>query len=251
MNDEFNVLFYTTDEEKKRRSKMAELLRNCPIPDEELLDNLALFINSKYLSRMKFMDYLYQQIVNVPGVVMEFGTRWGQNAAHFSALRGIYEPFNRYRKIIAFDTFEGFPGVSDKDGKSKLMEEGALSVSKDYYDCLDGIMDFHEKENPISHLKKYELVKGDVVETLPLYLRKNPETVIALAYFDLDLYEPTRACLKEIRRHLVKGSIVGFDELCDHDSPGETLALMEVFGLNNVSMKRLSYTSRTSYFVVE
>jgi len=37
----------------------------------------------------------------------------------------------------------------------------------------------------------------------------------------------------------------------DPDSPGETLALMEVFGLNNVKLKRFPYTSRTSYFIVE
>jgi hypothetical protein len=44
---------------------------------------------------------------------------------------------------------------------------------------------------------------------------------------------------------------LGFDELNDPDSPGETLALMEVFGLNNISLKRISFTARTSYFVVE
>lgn len=251
MSNEFNVLFYTTDEEKERRSKIAGLLRKYPIPDEELLDNLALFINSKYLARMKFMDHLYRKIINVPGIVIEFGTRWGQNAALFSALRGIYEPFNRYRKIVAFDTFEGFPCVSDKDGSSKLMEKGALSVSENYYDCLDKIMQFHEMENPLSHLKKYELVKGDVTETFPLYLEKNPATIVALAYFDLDLYEPTKICLQGIRNHLVKGSIIGFDELSDPDSPGETLAVMEVLGLNNLPLRRLNYTSRTSYFAVE
>jgi len=251
MSNEFNVLFYTSDEEKERRSKIAGLLRKYPIPDEELLDNLALFINSKYLARMKFMDYLYQKIINVPGVIIEFGTRWGQNAALFSALRGIYEPFNRYRKIIAFDTFKGFPCVTDKDGDSKIIAKGALSVSEDYYDCLDEIMQFHEKENPINHLKKYELVKGDVTETLPLYLAKNPATIVALAYFDLDLYEPTKICLQGIRNHLVKGSIIGFDELSDPDSPGETLAVMEILGLNNLPLRRLNYTSRTSYFAVE
>jgi hypothetical protein len=50
---------------------------------------------------------------------------------------------------------------------------------------------------------------------------------------------------------LVKGSVIGFDELNDPDSPGETVALMEVFGLNNIKLKRYPYASRTSYFVVE
>ena len=36
---------------------------------------------------MLFMDHIYRQIVDVMGVVMEFGTRWGPNLAQFSALR--------------------------------------------------------------------------------------------------------------------------------------------------------------------
>ena len=86
---------------------------------------------------------------------------------------------------------------------------------------------------------------------LPKYLSEHPETIIALAYFDFDIYKPTRKCLELIKDRLVKGSILAFDELNDHDSPGETQALMEVFGLNNVRLKRLPYTSRASYFVYE
>ena len=41
------------------------------------------------------------------------------------------------------------------------------------------------------------------------------------------------------------------DELNDPDSPGETLALQEVYGLNNIKLKRFPHTSRVSYFVVE
>ena len=83
------------------------------------------------------------------------------------------------------------------------------------------------------------------------YLKENPQTIIALAYFDFDIYEPTKKCLEAIKERLVKGSVVAFDELNDHDSPGETVALMEVFGLNNIKLKRHQYTSRVSYFVVE
>ena len=73
---------------------------------------------------------------------------------------------------------------------------------------------------------------------------------MALAYFDFDLYEPTKKCLEIIRERLVKGSVVAFDELNDSDSPGETIALAETFGLSNVRLERSPFTSRTSYFVV-
>ena len=196
------------------------------------------------------MDFLFRSVVDVQGVVMEFGTRWGQNLALFSALRGIYDPFNRHRKIIGFDTFEGFPEISEKDGTSEMMQPGQLALREGYLDYLDGVLRLHENLNPLSHIKKYELRAGDATVEVPKYLKEAPETVIALAYFDFDLYEPTKQCLEMIRTRLTKGSVIGFDELNDPDSPGETLALMEVFGLENVTLKRFSNASRVSYFVV-
>ena len=65
-----------------------------------------------------------------------------------------------------------------------------------------------------------------------------------------DLYEPTKKCLEMIKPYLIKGSVLGFDELNDHDSPGETIALKEVFNLNEIELQRFRYVSRTSYFVL-
>jgi hypothetical protein len=249
--DPYAIRTSSSLEENTRRNEFFDTFKNSPIPDDQLLSNLGLFINSKTLSRMMFMNHLYEQITDVMGVVMEFGTHWGSNLAQFAALRGIYEPFNRHRKIIGFDTFEGFLKIDPQDGKSELMHVGHLKLPNDYALRLEQIMDFHEAENPISHIKKFEICKGDATVELPKYLDKNPETIIALAYFDFDVYEPTKVCLEAIKPRLVKGSVIGFDELNDPDSPGETLAVMEVFGLNNIKLKRFPYTSRTSYFVVE
>jgi len=171
--------------------------------------------------------------------------------ALFSALRGIYEPFNRHRKIIAFDTFTGFPSVNEKDGASELMTPGQLFTADKYDKYLDDVLDAQEALNPINHIKKHEVRKGDAIIELESYLKENPETIISLAYFDFDIYEPTKKCLELILPRLTKGSVIGFDELNDPDSPGETLALMEVIGLNNISLKRFKYASRVSYYIVE
>ena len=94
---------YLNDKEVDSRSNLVTLLKDCPIPSDQMLENLGLFLTSKDLSRILFMDYIYKQIVDIQGVVFDFGTRWGNNLAIFTALRGIYEPFNRARKIIGFD----------------------------------------------------------------------------------------------------------------------------------------------------
>ena len=197
------------------------------------------------------MNHIYQRIVDVQGVVLEFGTRWGQNVALFAAMRGIYEPFNRHRKIVAFDTFEGFPSIDEKDGKSSMMKPGMLSLTQDYDKYLSDILTTIEKDNPLDHIKKFELRKGDATREIDTYLEDHPETIVSLAYFDFDLYKPTKKCLEALRPRLTKGSIVAFDELNDPDSPGETLALMEVFGLPNIRLRRFPHASRVSYFVME
>jgi len=251
MKNKNDFKHFSSTQEVKSRDEIKSLLDECPIPNDQILDNIGLFVDSKKLSRILFLDHIYKNIIDLQGVVFDFGTRWGQNAAVFSALRGIYEPFNRHRKIVAFDTFEGFPSLDEKDGSSDLMEVGNVSTTKNYEVYLKKLLDIHEKLNPLSHIEKNEIVKGDSSLELEKYLTDNPHTIVALAYFDFDIYTPTKKCLDMILPRLTKGSIIGFDELNDPDSPGETLALMESIGLNKYSIKRFRYASRVSYLTIE
>lgn len=239
------------DDELAKRQSFQELFEGCPIPDNEILRNLGLFMKRQDLSRIMFMDELYKKILNIHGIIVEFGTRWGQNLALFQNFRGMYEPYNYNRKIVGFDTFDGFPSVDAKDGKSSVIQKGAYKVTRNYEKYLTGILDYHESENPISHMKKYELVKGDASKTVLRYLKDNPETIIAFAYFDFDLYEPTKNCLEAIIPHLTKGSVIGFDELNFHLFPGETIALKEVFGLSKYSIRRTQNSPTTAYIIIE
>lgn len=250
MGDKPMVAIGSTEREIETRSKLLELLRSCPIPDSELLSNLGLFLNRQTLSRILFMHLLYQQILTVHGIVVEFGVRWGQNMAVFSSFRGMYEPFNYTRRIVGFDTFAGFPHPHAKDGDAPFVKAGAYGVAEEYENYLDEILRYHEQESPIPHIKKYEIVKGDAAIELDRYLHSNPETIIALAYFDLDLYEPTLKCLERIKPHLTKGSVLGFDELANHWFPGETLALRETLGLDTLRIRRVPWNPNTAYAVV-
>ena len=247
------VNVHSSNEEKAIWKKRKELMDSCPVPDNEFLDNLGLFLNSKNLSRLLFFDYLYRQILDVQGVILEFGTRWGPNISLMSALRGIYEPFNRLRTLVAFDTFTGLSecAAQDAGGSGAYFKKGDLAVSAGYEHYLDQVMALHEAENPLSHIKKYKIIKGDAAMTFAQYLKEHPETIVSLAFFDMDIYTPTRDCLLLLKDRLVRGSVVGFDELNDPLAPGETLALHEVFGLNNIRLKRYPHAARVSYFVVE
>ena len=149
--------------------------------------------------------------------------------------------------MVGFDTFEGFPSVSAEDGKELI--SGMYSVGVGYERSLNKLLEFQEQESPLAHIRKFEVIKGDATASLAEYFEKNPETIVALAYFDMDLYKPTHDCLNVIKERLTVGSVIGFDELNDHLCPGETLAVKEVLGLSNHSIRRFPYNSRTSYMV--
>ena len=242
---------YTSETERTNRSDLISHYRNCPIPDHSILSSLGLYFTSKTMSRALFMNEFYQKALDIQGQIFDFGTRWGQNIALFMSYRGMYEPFNRHRKIIGFDTFDGFPSVAKKDGTSDMIGEGNIFVTADYDKYLESLLSSLEKNNSLPHLKNFELVKGDATKTIHEYFDDNPHAIVSHAFFDFDLYEPTKVCLEAILNRCSLGAVIGFDELNDPDSPGETLALLETLGINKVKIQRYPWVSRVSFIVLE
>lgn len=199
----------------------------------------TVFLKRQVLSRILYQDHLYRRIVDVPGVICEFGVHWGATMATLCNLRGIHEPYNHSRQIVGFDTFNGFAGVEEADGG--FSADGDYATSAGYDEQLAEILSLHESFSPISQIEKFELVKGDIVETLPTWLDANPHAIVAMAIFDMDIFQPTRAALEMILPRLVKGSMLVFDELnCPH-FPGETQAVAQVLGLNSLRLERFPH----------
>ncbi|MDH4981866.1 TylF/MycF/NovP-related O-methyltransferase [Hyphomicrobium sp. D-2] len=194
------------------------------------------YLKRQALSRILYLDEIYRSIVSVPGVICEFGVQYGATTALLTNLRGIYEPYNHSRHIYGFDTFEGFSTVVAKDGT--FSDQGDYAVPERYEEQLESLLGLHEANAPLSHITRYHLVRGDASVTVPAWIEANPHVVVSLAILDMDVFQPTRDVLEAIKPRLVKGSIVVFDEMnCPH-FPGETLAALEVFGLNNLALRR-------------
>jgi hypothetical protein len=230
----------------------ARHLRDSPLPDNELIDNLTLYASLTAMRRFLFWDRMYQKILRLQGVGMVFGVRWGRDLAALQHLRTIYEPMNYTRKFIGFDTFEGFPAVHQNDGEAVAAKPGAYSVSEKFEDHLLQLLLEREAMLPYNQLQKVELEKGDAAKTLKAYLQRRPETSIAFCYFDFDLYEPTRICAELIRPYLCRGAVVAFDEYMHPTFPGETKAVREVFG-PNLMMQRVPQIGpgHPSFFIFE
>jgi len=250
-NLDYKLQSRATEKQKTARETLLELFQTTPLPPEHLLVNLGLYMRSSVVAKFLYVNELYEKIVNIPGVVMEFGVWWGQNLALFESLRAAYEPYNYTRKIIGFDTYEGYPSVSEKDGKCDLVALNQYAVSENYLDHLAALLDYHQQENVMSHVKKYELVKGDATVSIQDYLKEHPETIISLAYFDMQLYEPTKVCLEAIKPYLTKGSVIAMDELNNFEFPGETIAFREAFGSMNYRLYRSRFLPDRSYAIIE
>jgi hypothetical protein len=193
-------------------------------------------LKAESLSRILYYNELYRKVLDVPGVICEFGVQWGSTLSLLSSLRAIYEPYNSSRTIYGFDTFKGFVATSDQDGG--FSEVGDYASTEGYAAVLDEILSLHEAAAPLPHIKKFELVEGDATQTIDGWLDQNPHAIVSMAIFDMDLYEPTKQVLEKILPRLCKGSLLVFDELNCRSFPGETTALREVIGLNHLRLHR-------------
>ena len=227
---------------------LTKYLLESPIPESELSRNLFLYLDRRALSRFLFLNDLYTKSMHLHGSIFEFGVRYGVNTALFTSLRGIHEPFNHNRQIAAFDTFSGFASIKNEvDGDS--IKKGEFGVPEGYEEHLQKILEIHEQLAPIETVRKFKLIKGDVTISLPKYLKENPHTIISLAYFDFDIYEPTIRSLEAIEPFLSDGAIIGFDEINVQTWPGETKALREWIGDRNMQIKHSNHRAAAGYVV--
>jgi hypothetical protein len=132
---------------------------------------------------------------------LEFGV-WKGTTANF---------FSKYvNKLYAFDSFEG------------LREDWiGANYPKGYFNL--------DKKIPKLN-KNIEPIVGFVQDTLDDFLKKhNPK--INFVHFDMDTYETAKYALEELKRYLIKDSIILFDELYNFPGwrNGEYKALQETF----------------------
>lgn len=201
------------------------------------------------VSRIMYYNEIYKNIIDVPGVICEFGVQWGGGLAQLLHCRNFYEPHNVGRIIYGFDTFEGFVGTDTRDGS--VVSEGDYKTADGYFSQLHQILMAHESFQPRQHVQKTFLIKGDAAVTIDNWLNDNPHAIISMAIFDMDIYKPTKVVLEKILPRLTKGSVLVFDELNHPAFPGETLALSEVIGLQKVRLRKTRWQPHSSYLIWE
>ncbi|MCE3047264.1 TylF/MycF family methyltransferase [Helicobacter kayseriensis] len=159
------------------------------------------------------------------------------------------------RKVIGFDTFEGFPHLNEKDQKSVHHDELKVGGFKSFMQIEDELQDCikeYDENRFINQYERIELVKGDACKTIPQYIEENPHTLISLLYLDFDLYEPTKVALEYLAPRVVRGGIIAFDEINEKYWKGESIAAFEYFGnFNRCRLQKFDFVPGISFMVID
>lgn len=220
------VVSFSSSESLDIRSQIFERMANYQATPEEKERSLGLFLRGSLLARILATRDLYLKIVDLPGMIFDVGTWRGQTAVLCENLRAIYEPLHLNRRIAAFDTFEGYVGFSDKDKATTLHRDGTYGVGgDDYAGYLAELLMLHEKSNAMGHnFGKHKVIKGDCRETIPAFFKENPNEFVALAFFDVNAYEPSLQAFTDVWARMVPGGIAAFWQLTRNTIPAEAMA---------------------------
>lgn len=208
------------------------------IPILDRLEAFPRFATKRSLARFLMKHELFKRILDINGSIVECGVFNGTGLFTWAQLSNIYEPSNYNRKIIGFDTFEGFPSVSESKDNTGVLHSKQGDLKGSTLDQLQLSVEKYNTERHLSHIANIQLVQGDFMETSTAYLAKNQHTLVSLLYLDFDLYEPTKKALEVFLPRMSKGSIIAFDELNCESFPGETMAMLEMLDISAHRLER-------------
>jgi len=222
-----------TQNEVENTARLAQLFESSAIPTHAKLQGFPAWTKRQDISRFLARYELFKEVLNVNGSIVECGVFAGGGAYSWYHFSSILEPYNHSRRIFGFDTFEGFPGVTDEDLKGEnvykeVAKIGGLNIDKNVLEDLNGLKLVHDQNRPIGHIEKISFIKGDASQTIKEFVQNRPELLISLLYIDFDIYSPSKTALENLLPLVPRGGIVAFDELNHPGYPGETVALKQV-----------------------
>ena len=169
--------------------------------DSETDFNLQM--DKERLSKFLIHYEVFKKIRNVKGSIVECGIFKGTSFVRLAMFR---ELFKKKSKLVGFDIYgDIYPNTSFENEKKHrehwIKSAGHSSISKKQLEWI-----FKKKK-----IKNYELVKGDVLKTIPNYVEKNKKLKISLLNIDLAFVEPTKCALDYFYSKMSKGGVILFD----------------------------------------
>jgi len=187
-------------------------MKNNPSDDVYKSFNEFIFSNDiKVLGKLLHRYDFFNKVKDIPGDIVEIGVYKGSGIATFSKFVEIFCP-NSNKKIIGFDIFDTNEAntILELDG-----HHDKTNMQYVYKRVDTNELTFERVNQRLTNMnieKKYLLEKGDVVETLPIFLKNNPGLRVSLLYMDVDIERPTYYSLKYLWDRILPGGIIVFDE---------------------------------------
>ena len=186
--------------------------------DEWLLSNSFFLMHDierlrKFLVRSEY----FRMVLDIPGDIVELGVMKGVGLAQFLKLREIFIPGTN-KKVVGFDLFSKSNfNITNEDLKNLENHYIECNIDKNTGINTNEISYFFDNmkltnNRMVEDVGVYELVEGDIMKTIPEYLKKNPGFRISFLYLDMDVEEPTLFALEQLYDRLVRGGIIVFDE---------------------------------------
>lgn len=172
---------------------------------------------------------LYKSIINLPGQIVECGVFKGASFTRFCTFRDVLES-SFSRKIIGFDMFGKFP-IPENDDDRYFVEKFEQSAGDGI--CASELSQYLDSKGIVN----FELVEGNILTTLEVYLLRHPELKIALLHIDVDVYQPTIHILEHLYERMVPGGIIVFDDYAT--VAGETRAVDEFLANRTLKIEKL------------
>ncbi len=189
---------------------------------------------------------LFKRVVDIPGDIVEGGVLKGTGVLFWAKLIQIFNPLSP-RKVIGFDTFEGFPELTSSPN-DRLSSTQFVAESNYQPVSPESILDIALS---LGLAQRIELVRGDACVTVEQFVKERPGFRVALLNLDFDLYEPTAAALQHLFSRIVPKGIVVLDEYAAHKW-GESDAVDEFIKDKGIVLNSFPWAlSPTAYFQKE
>lgn len=188
----------------------------------DIYNGFFLMNDVERLRKFLVREHLFKMTLELPGDIVEVGVFKGTGVAQFLKLKEIFIPASN-KKIVGFDLFDtsnDFKNtLNDKDMELNTYYTSAnvnMDVGIPKHDIETILNTFNLTNNKNTTDDLYQLIDGDVKNTIPEFISNNPGFRISLLHLDLDIDEPTYVSLSLLYDKVVRGGIIIFDEYaCD------------------------------------
>lgn len=194
--------------------------------------------------RKLFVRYeLYKLVENVPGDIIECGVFKGAGWMYWLKILDLYSR-GEQKKVLGFDTFSSFA-----DSLLDYEKESAKAFTDEAeFEGVDpnAILECAKKAG----FTNGELISGDVLETIPEYVKNNTGFRISLLNLDFDTYHGTKVGLDYFYDLVSPGGIIVFDEYGKRGW-GESDAVDEFIKDKNIDLKAIRNSFQPTAYIVK